>query len=171
MEAVKTEESWCFYALGIGLSFATSSRLQRLMASSVRFLCPRHRAELCDGCSLEVPVTCTFAGRCANLQTIVPQNGLNRLLPRRQARDLHVPARQPRPSGPVSGHPCTGSYHDPEVLPLFDDSRTEYGHLADRAFIEWVHAHLVLDRVDELPQFRLEGSTVTTSTQVAFEDA
>ena len=37
-----------FYALGIGLGFATYRNLHELQALGISFLCPRYRAGLCD---------------------------------------------------------------------------------------------------------------------------
>jgi Zn-finger nucleic acid-binding protein len=62
-----------FYALDVGRGFSTGEHHLR-GAVRGRFLCPRCRAGLFDGCGLEGLVTCGFVSGCANRSADVGTN-------------------------------------------------------------------------------------------------
>jgi hypothetical protein len=114
----------CFYALDVGLGFATRSPMVTSLLET-RFLCPRCRAGLCDGCAMRVVVTCSFAHRCADRQANVVAEGCN--LPGICGDGPLTSAfspRQPRCYWLVRAQCCTGSRDDPEGLAFFDNPGT-----------------------------------------------
>src|ERR1035441_2296948 len=135
------------------------------------FLFPRYRAGLCDGRVVEVLLTCGFAGRRADRRTKAARIAPIRSHPRRRVAEQGILLRQPRRKTTIRGHGCTGSCDDPEVLAFLDDASADHSYPPRRTLIKRVQAHLTLDRIDQIPERRLQQRRRPPSRKVALEHA
>src|ERR1039457_3236608 len=153
-----------------GWALRPSSLLSGVIQTK-RFLCPRYRAGLCDGRVVEVLLTCGFAGRCANRRAKAARIAPIRAHPRRRVAEQGILTRQPRRKTTIRGYGCTGSCDDPEVLAFLDDASADHSYPPRRTLIKRVQAHLILDRVDQIPERRLQHRRRPPSRKVALEHA